>query len=205
MADEPKAGGTSGQTSRSFAWLWMVLAIITVGAFLAWLGLESEPTSVSVVEADTTAEMVEPGVTLVSKDTLAADKSRFDGREIQVANVAATGVLGPRIFWGELGDPSNQVPILIRMDSATAASFTPQVGGYYTIVGIPFPMSDSLATAWLDAGELAGEGERLQAAFADYYIQARRVRPTPASQRESESGSGASSDSAAAGGAGTSG
>jgi hypothetical protein len=38
-------------------------------------------------------------------------------------------------------------------------------------------MSDSLATAWAEQNEFAGEGEQMQAAFADYYIQVSRIQP----------------------------
>jgi hypothetical protein len=202
MAEDPKAGGQVSR-SGSLTWLWMVLALVSVGGFLTWLGMASEPTSVSVVEDTTDAGMDSDGVPVVSKDTLAANKAGFAGQEIRVHNVAATGDLGGGIFWGELGTQANQVPILIRLDSAAQEGFQTQTGGLYTLTGRLFAMSDSLAGVWLDAGELAGEGERMQASFADYYIQVRNIRPTPASQRESGgSGSGAGGEGSASGTAG---
>ncbi len=184
MADDTKSAG-------SLTWLWMILALITVAGFLTWLGISSEPTSVAVVE-DSTGGMDDSGVTVVPKDTLAANKAGYAGQEIRVGGVAATGSLGTGVFWGELGNQSNQVPILVRLDSAAQEGFTAQMGGLYTMTGVLHPMSDSLAGAWLDAGELAGEGERMQAAFADYYIQVSNIRPTPASQQDGGSGSGGS-------------
>ncbi len=212
MADDPKAAGAGGsKASGSLTWLWMILAVITVAGFLTWLGIASEPTSVAVVEDTTGAGMDETGVTVVLKDTLAADKARFAGQEIRVANVAATGNLGAGIFWGELGTQANQVPILVRLDSAAGAGFQAQMGGLYTLTGTVHAMSDSLAGVWMEQGQLAGEGERMQAAFADFYIQVTNIRPTPASQRETggqggasggSGGQGSSSEGAASGAAG---
>jgi hypothetical protein len=203
MADEPKAAeaGATGEPDdtqkrpgghRTYTWVWMVLALITVGGFLTWLGLASEPTAVTVVEDGTAPgeEPLPPGVTAVHKDSLADDKGAYTGQLIRVSNVAATGNLGPAIFWGELGDPTNQVPILVRLDSAAAEGFQPQVGGFYTVTGMVWAMSQELADAWYERGELAGEGEHLQASFADYYIQVNRIVPTPASMRDTETGTG---------------
>ncbi len=180
MADEAKTDEKSQRASgRSLTWLWMILALVVVGAFLTWLGMESEPTTVVVVDEDEGGEeALEPGVTAVPKDTLAADKSRYEGQRIRVARVEATGSLGPQIFWGELGDRSNQVPILVRLDSAAAEGWEMRSGAFYTLTGTVHRMADSLATQWGEMGQFAGEGEQMQAAFADYYIQGSRVRPS---------------------------
>ena len=178
MADEAKASG-----GRPLTWLWMLLALVVVGGFLFWLGSAAEPTStVAVVEEEGSDEgdPLEAGVTQVVKDTLAADKARFAGQRVRVGQVEATGTLGPTIFWGELGDPSRQVPILIRMDSTAASGIDVTTGSYYTVTGEVQPMSDSLATVWGEQNEFTGEGEQMQAAFADYYIQVSTIRPSRA-------------------------
>ena len=190
--DRPK--GSAG----SYAWLWMILALVSVGGFLTWLGMTAEPTSVAVVEEeDEGAIMDPPSVTVVPKDTLAANKAAYVAQQIRVHNVAATGDLGDQIFWGELGDRTTQVPILIRLDSAAAAGFDPQPGAQYSVRGRVFPMTDSLASAWGDQGMFYGEGEETQAAFTDYYMQVSDVRPTPARLR---SGTGPAADTAGMGG-----
>ena len=191
MADD---SGTSKGGSRrgSMAWLWMILALVTVGGFLTWLGMEAEPTSVTVTEElEDPAMMDPPSIPVVRKDSLAANKGQFVAQDIRVHNVRATGTLGDLIFWGELGDETTQIPLLVRLDSAAAAGdsisgpFTPQRGAFYSIRGRVFPMSDSLATAWGEQGQFFGEGEQTQAAFTDYYMQASDIRPTPPVLRES--------------------
>jgi hypothetical protein len=215
MADEraPDTGEGAEQKPKkpkqagSLAWLWMLLALISVGGFLAWLGMEAEPTSISVVEEEEAMILDPPSVTVVSKDTLAENKGDYVAQEIRVHNVAITGTLGEKIYWGELGDQTTQIPILVRLDSAAAAGdsisgpFTPQTGAFYSIRGLVFPMSDSLAMAWGEQGEFAGEGEQTQAMFTDYYIQVDDIQPTPESLQESTATAQdtASADSAAMG------
>jgi hypothetical protein len=185
----------------------MLLALVTVGGFLTWLGMEAEPTSISVME-DTGEDAIidPPDVTVVPKDTLAENKARYTAQQIRVHSVGITGQLGEKIYWGELGDGTTQLPILVRLDSASAAGdsisgpFAPEEGELYSIRGLVFPMSDSLAMAWGDQGEFAGEGEEMQAMFTDYYIQANDIQRTPESQRESMAPvQDASADSAATG------
>lgn len=174
MADEARASG-----GRSLTWLWMILALVVVGGFLTWLGMEAEPSAVAVVEEGEGEEEGMPldsGVVAVPKDTLAANKARYTGQRVQVAQLEATSQLGPTIFWAELGDRANQVPILVRLDSAAAEGWQLQQGASYTVVGEIRRMSDSLATVWGEQGEFAGEGEQMQASFTDYFIQASRIR-----------------------------
>lgn len=194
MADEaqtPKRG--------SLTWLWMVLALVLVAGFLVWLGVASEPSSVAVVEEGDSASAEAAGgmtFTEVAKDTLAAGKARFEGERVRVAGVQVTGKLGPSVFWGELGDRSNQVPILVRMDSAlTSAGLQVEQGAAYTITGLVQRMTDSVTTAWGEEGVFADEGSQMQATFADYYIRASNVRP-------SQGGSAGSTGGETSGGAG---
>ena len=176
MADEARAA-----RGRPLTWLWMLLALATVGGFLTWLAMTSEPSTVAIVEDDDADDG--PGgmggeFAVVPRDTLAADKARFEGQSIEVPNLDATGNLGPAVFWGELGTQSNQVPILVRMDSTLAASgMQIQSGSSYLVRGTVRRMTDSIATAWGEQGVLPDEGARMQATFADYFIDARNIRP----------------------------
>jgi hypothetical protein len=179
----------------------MLLALVSVGGFLTWLGLEAEPTSVTVVETEEDAMMDPPSIPVVSKDSLAGNKTDFVAQDIRVHNVAITGTLGPRIYWGELGDRNTQVPILLRLDSTSAAGFTPATGTVYSVRGRTYPMNDSIANAWGDDGEFSSEGNQMQAMFTDYYMELTDIRPTPARLRESTP-TGPAQDSAASAGAG---
>lgn len=176
MADEAKSGPTSG---GSKTWLWMILSLVVVGGFLVWLGMASEPTAVPVVAEDdeTTEDVVDGDVPLVEKDSLADNKAAYEGRIVRVEDIEATTELGPAIFWGELGDQANQVPILVRLDSAAAEGWQLRTGTSYNVTGQVSRMSDSAAAAWGEQGEFRGEGEEMQATFTDYFIQASRIRP----------------------------
>ena len=84
------AENAKGRRSGSLTWLWMILALVVVGGFLAWIGMASEPSSVAVVEEEG-EEAVEgaagEGATFVEvpKDTLAADKAAYEGQRVRVA------------------------------------------------------------------------------------------------------------------------
>lgn len=171
-------GGATG--GRSFTWLWMLLAVVVVAGFLTWLGMASEPSAVAIVEEEDTTEVdAEDGTfTEVARDSLAANKGRYEGQVIRVPDLQATGGLGPQVFWGELGTPERQVPILVRLDSALAAdSMQVESGNRYAVTGLVQSMTDSVAAAWLESGVLPDEGAEMQATFADYFIEASRIRP----------------------------
>jgi hypothetical protein len=174
MAKQGEAPG-----GRPMTLVWMILALVMVGGFLTWLGVASEPTTVVVFEEDDDNGNEEFGdVVAVERDTLAANVSQYEGREILVRGVASTGRLGPGIFWGELGDVERQIPILVRMDPGAAGQAQIQTGVTYSISGQVLRVTNELVETWAGEGEFAGEGEQLQATFADYYIQAQSVRPT---------------------------
>ena len=179
---------------RPLTWLWMLLALVTVGGFLTWLGLTSEPSTVAIVESDDGDGDVTPdGFTVVTRDSLAANKAGYEGQLVEVPSLEATGALGPVVFWGELGTQQNQVPILVRMDSTLAAAgmqVTP--GSHYLVRGSVQRMTDSIATAWGEQGVLPDEGARLQATFADYFIEASNIRPA----QGAPGGAGTADDSA---------
>jgi hypothetical protein len=172
---------------RSMTFLWMILALLTLGGFLTWLAVASEPTAVAVVEEEDAddVELDADGVAVVERDTLAGNAGRYAGQTIRVRGVEATGRLGDNIFWGELGNMERQAPILIRM-AAELAGQEIQSGMAYTITGEVQRVTEELVATWAEQGEFAGEGEELQAMFADYYIQASDVRPTRASRPEQQ-------------------
>lgn len=169
---------TEGAPGRSLTWLWMLLAVVVVAGFLTWLGMASEPSTVAVVEEENGENVEEEdGVTVVPRDTLAEGKALYQGQVIRVPEVQATGNLGPAVFWGELGTPEQQVPLLVQLDSTLVEEGVEvESGARYTITGLVQPMSDSIAGVWLDAGILPDEGAEMQATFADYYMEASALR-----------------------------
>lgn len=172
---------------RPMTMLWMVIALIVVGGFLVWLSIASEPTAVVVVDDGNengvaNGEAPGEGFAVVPRDTLGEALPRFVGQRVRVQGVPATGRLGPGLFWGELGDMARQRPVLVRMDEDVAAAAQVESGTAYTITGQVLQISDELVETWGEAGEFSGEGEQMQATFADYYIQASAVRPTPAAR-----------------------
>lgn len=172
---------------RSMTFLWMILALVVVGGFLTWLGVSSEPTAIAVVEEEDGQGQVDAeGVLALERDTLADNTGRFLDQTVRVEGVESTGRLGDNLFWGELGTVERQVPILIRMDPEVGARAEVERGTPYTITGQVQRVTEELVDTWAAQGEFAGEGEQLQASFADFYIQASDVRPTRAESPEQQ-------------------
>lgn len=175
MAERGKA-----PAGRPMTLVWMILALVIVGGFLTWLGMVSEPTSVVVIDDndDPNGDPGDEGAVVVDRDTLAENTARFAGQRVRVEQVASTGRLGPGIFWGELGDMERQMPILVRVDPELAERLELESGVAYTITGEVHQITDELVEEWAAQDEFTGEGEQLQATFADYYIQASAIRPS---------------------------
>ena len=174
MADKAEAPGR-----RTLTWLWMILALLSVGGFLTWLGYTAEPTDVQIVRDEEPEEDL--AIPTIPKQRLAQNKDEYAGQEIRVRDIAATGQLGPNVFWFELGDQSNQIPLLVRFDTAANRIAEPRTGGVFTLVGRLAPMNDSIAAAWNEAGAFNDDGGELQASFTDYYMHTTEVRRGTAS------------------------
>jgi len=161
---------------RALTWLWMLISLVAVGAFLYWLSVESEPTQVAVVEEEDPFAG-ETGALRVSPDTFAADPDSYVGGDVLLNGVRAQSTMGPQAYWLEM---PNGVPYLAKADSSllTAGEFDLEVGTAYSLVGTVHVMSDSVLTAWEETGAITEEGQRMQAEFATSFIEVRRVVPT---------------------------
>lgn len=178
-----------------YTWLWMILALALVGGFLVWLGVESEPTQIQVVEEDAVEEDTTTAAD-VSLDAFAANTDQYAGEDVRLTDIPVASLLGPRMFWTEL--PGEQagltVPYLIALDTAAVAdSLGPETGENVTVVGQVFEVTDSVLDGWVQSGVLQ-EAQRLEAEFASSYLQVRQLRPV---QEESDSEDNGGSESTA--------
>ncbi|MEJ2218414.1 MAG: hypothetical protein P8099_17560 [Gemmatimonadota bacterium] len=161
---------------RSLGWLWMILSLILIAAFMTWLGLESKPTEVTV---QTNEEGAPEGAAapVVPLDSFSLHPDQYVGQEIQLQNVQAQSSMGPQAYWLDM--PTN-VPFLLKADSSLAASgdFAMESGTRYNVLGRVIAMSDSVLNAWQQSGAIGSEGERMQAEFATAFIEASQVQRT---------------------------
>lgn len=152
----------SGQVSR----LWMATAFIIVAAFLVWLGANSAPSSVGVVEG---TEEEESSVASVTLEEFATAAETYTGQVVRLAGAEVASPLGPRAFWISLptGDPF----LAMLDDGLAAAGVSVAHGEALVLVGTVKEMSEAILAAWDEAGFFEDEGQRMQAEFATMFIE----------------------------------
>jgi len=174
---------------RGLAWLWMILSLVMIAAFMAWLGLESKPTEITVQTGEQTEET--GGVPVVPLDTFALNPDQYVGQDVRLQNVQAQSAMGKQAYWLDM---PTQVPFLLKVDSTLAADgVTMESGTRYNVSGRVVTMSDSVLDAWQQSGAIQNEGERMQAEFATAFLEASTVTRSANQGGAASGGSGSGS------------
>ncbi len=173
MADN--RGEREGQRPGA-QWVLAGVAVVAIVAFLWWLGNAAQPTQVKVAEggtaADSAAASEEASATAVPVGEFATNPTGYEGQTIRLTGLEVASMLGTEAFWIQL---PNQVPFLIKLDSAGAARGAPlKAGARVTVTGTVFPMKDSVLTAWEQSGAIQA-GQRDEASFANAFFAAHRA------------------------------
>lgn len=178
MTERPRERRSS---AGRFAWLWMLLTVLTMGGFMAWLGVNAKPGTVAVVEEEEAEAPVNFGAAeLVALDDLAADASTYKGKAIRLNELPVTSRLGSQAFWAVA---SNGMPFLVKLgDALVAGGFVVQEGQTVTVVGQIREMSSAVLDSWEAAGVLTSSDDRAVAEFATEYLEV--VQATKASSGE---------------------
>lgn len=151
-------------------WLFVVGAVVVVGAFMAWLALTAEPTTVQVVEAspaDTLAQTAN-AVPAISVQEFAGNGKQYIGREVRLTGVTVDSRLGDQAFWLRM---PNQGLYLVRSTKAGTAGTGIASGMTVNVAGPVVAMGDSVVRAWIDAGAITQDQE-MEARYATSYIDA---------------------------------
>lgn len=173
MTEKPNARRTpAGQ----FNWLWMIISVLAVGGFMAWLAANSEPGSAMQVVEDED-QLAEGGMAVTLAD-LAVGTDALMGQLIRIEDVRVASRLGGQAFWTTL---PNNTPFLIRLNAdVVGGGFAVQSGDVVTVTGRLNAMSDSVLAEWQQAGVLTDEGQRMEAEFAILFVEASRAVRTAA-------------------------
>lgn len=165
------------QSNRSgrFTWLWMILSLVVVSGFLAWLAASSRPSSVAVVEEAATEKAAGTGdAANVTVTDLVASIDQYMGKTVQLIDLQVASPLGAQAFWTTL---PNGTPFLIKLGPAVVQQgVAPKGGDVVTVVGRVVAMSDSVLAAWQQQGALADEGQKMEAEFATSFVEAAQVQ-----------------------------
>lgn len=158
----------------------IVVALVAVGGFLAWLATR-QPTANGVAVAEpgqneapagnaqaTTGTAIEPA-------QLAEQGGRpLVGQDVEVT-APVTSAMGQNFVWIEL---PGGAPYLVRLDpSLVQAGQQPPMGRPARIVGRVENKDDAVLNQWTQDGVLQDEGHRMQAEFGVTYIHARLIEP----------------------------
>jgi len=173
----PDTAGSSSLMRKS--WVWMLIAVVAVGALMAWLSVEAERarTEVVIVEESPDIDDDEDEVEWIELEGIAAEPGEFTGRPLRVENIEVISVLGPRGFWAAVEDQS---PILVLL--APDLTEEPEVSPHDTfhIRGYVGIVTDSAMDEWVQSRVIVPEA-RDQVEFATHYLFGERaIRPRDA-------------------------
>jgi hypothetical protein len=164
---------TTTTTSRkSLTWVYMLGAMVLVVGFMFWLGVTSEPSNlVSVREGEDAAAPADGGARVtVTATQLGEDPAQYSGRNVHVAGIQVAGNIGQRAVWLTL--PEDKVFLMVLPQEAAG---TVQYGQTIEVEGRLLPRTDEVLAIWEREGVIQSDGDRMQAEFAQYYIEASRV------------------------------
>jgi hypothetical protein len=150
-----------------FAWLWMVLAVLAIGGFMAWLGVNSQTELVAVVEEEE-APVDFAAAEVVTLDDLAAEPTGYLNRALRLDDLPVSSRLGDQAFWAVA---SNGTPFLVKLGSELVqGGFAVRDGESVTVVGQVREVSVELLDGWERDGVLRTPEDRMVAEFAVAYL-----------------------------------
>jgi hypothetical protein len=155
----------------------MVAAFAVIGGFLFWLRGQSQAEMALRIVEDTSVEDTPStpdasGATTITPAEIQAGVGGLTGQTVRIANITVASNLGQQGFWLDL--PSG--PFLVSLSpSMLADQTTVPSGARVTVTGTVLAMTDSVNTAWLQAGRI-GEGDQLAASFASHFIEAQSIQ-----------------------------
>ncbi len=160
----------------------MILSFLAVAGFLYWLSVTAGPTE---TEMAVEAEPDEVQATEVALGDFFAGPPAYMGQYIALREIPVTQLLGSQSFW--TNPPGSQAPYLVHLSAALLAdSVAVNVGALVDVTGTVLPMSESVLANWDSAGAFpGGESDRVQASFAENFIEVTRIEEVESSEPSS--------------------
>ena len=167
--------------TRGGSFIPVVVALVAIGAFLAWIATQTPERTVAVAEPGDTTGAAQPADTapaqVVDPQTMAVSASAREliGQRIELQSVPVSSAMGDQLFWIELPGGS---PYLVKLDSAAvAAGRTVPTAGNVRVIGRVMDKDDVVLQQWMERGVLRNDSDKMQAEFGTTYIEASRVTP----------------------------
>ncbi|MEZ4415152.1 MAG: hypothetical protein R3E10_05305 [Gemmatimonadota bacterium] len=154
------------------ATLLMIVAFLAIGGFMYWLSLTAEPSQAVMVEEEEPEAMPGEGA-LVTVADFTGNPAGYVDQTIRMEDIEVVSLLGNHAFWTKL---TNDQPYLVRVDPALFVNgLVLTAGGTADVSGTVRIMSDSVLDAWQNGGSFTNDVNRIEAEFAESYIDATRV------------------------------
>ncbi|MCA9736277.1 MAG: hypothetical protein KC645_01485 [Gemmatimonadetes bacterium] len=153
--------------------LLMIVAFLGIGGFMYWLNQTAvSAASAVVVEEEPEEEPTSGDGAVVTIGDFTANPAGYEGQSIRLQGIEIVSKLGNHAFWTKL---TNDQPYLVRVGPTLMEGLELTSGGTATVTGTVRMMSDSVLDAWQAGGSFANDVNRIEAEFAESYIDATRV------------------------------
>lgn len=175
MTEQPKV---SSRPAGPRSWPWMIVSVVAIVALFGWLGASGRELTVAVVDEVDEAYEGGPAVA-VTKAALAENLDAYMNDMIVVGDLEVVAPIGARLFWSAL---DNGVPFVVKYDEdAVIDGFIPETGTRVYVEGRVIEQSAEVLDEWEAAGVITDAGERMEAEFAAWFLDAVTVRPDDSS------------------------
>lgn len=164
MAENAK---TRGGAFSQFSWLFMLLAVGLTAGFMVWLAVESEPTTVAVMEEPPAEEeTVAPDAARLALSDL-VNAAQYEGQAVVVENVPFVAGIAPQLHWTVL---PNSNSYLIRLAPSLVEQGYGQVGQILTLTGTIRPLNDDVIAEWRQSGVITEDAQAAQIQGVPTYL-----------------------------------
>lgn len=170
--------GVSQKSAAKPTWIWILLAVLAVGALMWWLSVQTSEYEAQVVLDDPGAAEVDDGQSAgpageaVELPAVAAAPDGFAGRTVALENVQVAATLGPRAFWADVPGAN---PFLVVLDDDMQRMPEFAAGERLSLTGLVETVDEAVLDSWIQSGAMP-ESRREEAAFATHYMRAQRAR-----------------------------
>lgn len=164
----------------------MILAFLAMGGFLYWLNIASEPTEFVVAEENDLAEL--GPATSVSLVAFGDGPEEYQGERVRIPNVRVAQLMGPHMFWFDLPVEEDETESFLVRVNRNFVDEDMQIlsEDVVTLAGRVGMMSDSVMTAWEEAGVFTEEGQRGEVDAVTVFLDADEIEIHTAGVEEEE-------------------
>lgn len=152
----------------------MIVAFVVIGGFMYWLSQQAAAERAQREIAEVPVEDTTPTTGAVPVGDIETDGTPFVGQEVRINATNVASLLGQQGFW--LETPSGNPFLISKGPEVMASGVAISPGSPVSVTGTVHAMSDSVLTAWTEAGTIA-EGDRIVAEFATHFVEATDVEP----------------------------